>query len=112
MKVDASSDCFHPNTCATAISITEKLGLDKAIETDPPIGRHIQTKQVKSAHKKSGSGITCVSSSSQPYPCREHMQSELYTNLLTLCVANEHKINLLLWFISQLHEWMPENDIT
>ena len=50
VKMDASSDCIHPNTCSTSISTEEQLGTDKAIETDPPIGR--QTVKVNSAHKK------------------------------------------------------------
>ena len=108
VKVNASSNCLHPNTWSTSISTEEQLGKDKAIETDPPIGRHIQTVRVDSAHKKSGPGIICVSCSSQSDPSAEHIQCNLYTDLLTVCVANEHKINMLECKISSWHGWIPK----
>ena len=30
VKVNASSDCLHPNTCSTSIPTEEQLGIDKA----------------------------------------------------------------------------------
>ena len=69
--------------------------------------------KIKSAHEKSGQGITCVSSSSQSNPGAKHnIQSDLCTDLLTVRVANKHTINLLGCNISSCPEWMAEDDIT
>ena len=68
--------------------------------------------KVKRAQQKSGPGIACVSSSRQSDPGAEHVQSDLYTDLLTVCVANEHKINMLACKISSCQERMPDDDIT
>ena len=79
LLVDKSSQHEYPKRQSCGIITDYPNGLDKAVATDPPIGRHVQTEVLLGIHKKVGRSI--ANASTQDSPTNQKLMS-LHTSIV------------------------------